>query len=143
MILNATLSCVAKLDPTKGMGKAEKRSVVEKYISRSYPHWDKVTYQDPLKSVEMLLNEVGEQLINYRQELHLVFEMACHCLSDKQLKIICDTTQQIIISYCVYYVHVKRDPRSDALGAMHYVNLDYLPCVDIRRWSRTYRLHLE
>ena len=141
MLLYGILSIVAELDPTKGLDKSKKRLLVDQYIARSYPYWENISYHDPIRSVEMLLQDVKGELKNYTSKLDLVFQMARSCLKQDDFKRICTLTQQLI-SYCVYYVHIKRNPKKDMQGGLRYHNT-FVPCVDIQKWSSTYRLRLD
>lgn len=140
-LLYATLSCVGSLDPTKGLDKREKRSLVENYINRSYPYWVNISSHNPLMSIELLLYEIGDKMKNYKDELKVIYEMASDCLNIDHLNHICATTQKII-TYCIYYVHVKRFPYVDVKGEMQYKKHCYLPCVNLPKWAEAYSLIL-
>lgn len=141
-LLYSAISLAGSMDPTTGLDKTQKRTLVQKYIERSYPYWINISADDPVKSVEMLLGELGATMSHYEEEIKATYAMVSSCITLKQLDAICASTQKII-SYCIYYIHVKRCPYRGKDGTIQYKNSKFMPCVNLSQWVRKYKLTVD
>lgn len=105
----ALLTYMESYVPHVGKSKRQQRDLVIKYISKTYPYWDGVVSDDPSKSLTALIASLKVDYLRHASTLDAVGEMVKNKLPQEDLFEICMHTQKLL-SYCLYYIHIKRCP---------------------------------
>ena len=139
-ILLETLLHYLKSSPNGAdMSKSEQRSKVKKYIHKSYCYWNCIDARTPMKSVMSIVDLIKQDYAQYGDVLDEIIVIAKSSLKHKDWLDMCTRSQKMMFN-TLFYVHIKRCPRTNEKGEQVYSKTRFCDFVDLNKWLSTYDL---